>query len=225
MNTTIISDLHLGSDNCQAKSLHSFLDHIENRSKRLILNGDVFDSMDFRRLKKHHWHVLSQLRRLSNKMEVVWVCGNHDGNAEVVSHLLGLDVFDEYEFVTGNKKVLILHGHIFDSFITERPVVTWIADNIYRMLQKIDRYHYIAKVVKRSSKIYLRCTDKVRIKSRAYAESKGYDIVCTGHTHHPIEDRSVNVHYFNSGCWTENPCHYLEIENGKVELKTFPFKD
>lgn len=223
MSTIIISDLHLGSDNCQAKSLHHFLENLDENCKRLILNGDVFDSMDFRRLKKHHWHVLSQLRKLSDKLEVVWVVGNHDGgNAEVVSHLLGIEVFDEYVFDSEGKKILVLHGHIFDDFITKRPIITWFADRIYRFLQKIDRWHYIAKIVKRGSKIYLRCTDKIRTKSLIYAKQKGCDMVCVGHTHYPIEDYSGETHYFNSGCWTEKPCHYLEIKNGKVNLKTFP---
>src|SRR6185437_9056133 len=101
--TTIISDIHLGSDCCQAKMLEAFLENIESRSTRLILNGDVFDSMDFRRLEKHHWRILSRLRKISDKMEVVWVVGNHDGPAEVISHLLGLTVVNNYEFVSGGK--------------------------------------------------------------------------------------------------------------------------
>ena len=57
----VISDLHLGSENCQAKALTRFLEDLREGSTQthsLILNGDVFDSIDFRRLKKHHWKVL-----------------------------------------------------------------------------------------------------------------------------------------------------------------------
>src|SRR5215813_6209069 len=86
----ILSDLHLGSSNCQAKSLCDFLERIVDeklRTGKLILNGDVFDSIDFRRLKKNHWKVLSLIRKLSDRMETIWLCGNHDGTAEFVSHL------------------------------------------------------------------------------------------------------------------------------------------
>src|ERR1051325_10695892 len=89
----IISDLHLGAENCQAKPLVEFLQAILDGNlpaRRLIINGDVFDSIDFRRLKKTHWKVLSQIRHLSDKIDVIWIAGNHDGPAEVVSPLLGV---------------------------------------------------------------------------------------------------------------------------------------
>src|SRR5262245_47340120 len=76
----VISDLHLGSDNCQARALHHFLDDIHDgrtETRQIILNGDVFDSIDFRRLKKHHWKVLSLLRKLSDRIDIVWINGNH----------------------------------------------------------------------------------------------------------------------------------------------------
>lgn len=44
MDGIIISDLHLGADNCQAKLLVDFLEKIHNKeivTNRLILNGDV----------------------------------------------------------------------------------------------------------------------------------------------------------------------------------------
>src|SRR6185295_14206504 len=72
LDAVVISDLHLGSDNCQAKAAAAFLQEVlEGRpaTRRLIINGDVFDSIDFRRLKKTHWKVLSQIRHLSDKME------------------------------------------------------------------------------------------------------------------------------------------------------------
>src|SRR5262249_32215740 len=65
LDAVVISDLHLGSDNCQAKAAAAFLQDILDgtvATRRLIINGDVFDSIDFRRLKKTHWKVLSQIR-------------------------------------------------------------------------------------------------------------------------------------------------------------------
>lgn len=108
MDAIIISDIHLGSDVCQAKLLISFLEKInnENLTKQLILNGDFFDNMDFRRLKKNHWRVLSMIRKISSKIKVVLLLGNHDGSVDVLSHLLGIDFLDEYVFDSGNKKFL-----------------------------------------------------------------------------------------------------------------------
>ena len=88
LDAVVISDIHLGSSNCQAPALARFLEGIlagQMRTRLLIINGDVFDSIDFRRLKKRHWKVLSLVRRLSDKIEVIWIAGNHDGPAEIVN--------------------------------------------------------------------------------------------------------------------------------------------
>jgi UDP-2,3-diacylglucosamine pyrophosphatase LpxH len=219
--TFIISDIHLGSDACRAKVLCDFLEHIRDKAKRLILNGDVFDSMDFRRLNKHHWHVLSLLRKISDTIEVVWVSGNHDGSAEVISHLLGLNVFEKYDFESGDKKFLILHGHVFDEFIDKHPIITFVADSIYCFLQKIDESHYVARLAKHSSKQYLRCTEIIRSKAIVLACKQGYDVVCCGHTHKAEEYLSEKVQYFNSGCWTERPSTFIEVKDGEATVKVF----
>ena len=219
----IISDLHLGSDNCQAKAIGRFLQRFldgDLASQRLILNGDVFDSIDFRRLKKSHWRVLSLLRKLSDDLEIIWLCGNHDGSAEIVSHLLGVSVGEEYQLSSGDQKILIHHGHIFDKFIDDHPVLTWFGDAVYFFLQRIDRTHTFAKWAKKSSKTFLRCAKKIEEKSREHARAKGCAAVCCGHTHHAMTDRSGDVHYFNSGCWTEVPCTYLTVADGLIEIKT-----
>lgn len=208
----IISDLHLGSDNCQAKDLHHFLHDIN--TKKLILNGDVFDSIDFRRLKKHHWKVLSQIRKMTDKMEVVWIAGNHDGPADIISHLLGITVCRQYIFESGLKKILCLHGDVFDTYLNENPFMTWIGDLIYSFLQKIDRTHCLARLAKKSSKTYLRCADKIMEGAIALADKLEADFVCCGHSHQAMESEK----YFNSGCWTEKPCTYLKVKNGDVVL-------
>ncbi len=217
----VISDIHLGSDNCQAKSLVHFLAAIRRGfmpTKRLILNGDVFDSIDFRRLKKHHWGILSEIRKLSDEIEVVWINGNHDGPAEIVSQLLGVECADEFVVESGGRKILFLHGHRFDQFISRFPFFTRFADRLYNLLQKIDKSHTFAKFAKRNSKTFLRCTEKIEADSLRYAAKRGYQAVGCGHTHHPVANTSGPVHYFNSGCWTEKPCHYLTVRDGVIEL-------
>ena len=214
---TILSDIHLGSANCDARTLSHFLHKIKERSKKLILAGDVFDSIDFRRLTKHHWQVLSELRKASDDMEVVWIAGNHDGPAaEIVSHMIGVPVVEEYGLYSGDKKILILHGHKFDKFIDNHPILTWCGDMIYDLLQRIDRSHVIARLAKHSSKHYLRCTEVIKKESVEYARKHDYDLVCAGHTHHAIEDPP----YYNSGCWTERPSTYLTVNNGDIRLNT-----
>ncbi len=224
LDAVIVSDIHLGSALCQAESLSEFLERILHGGlavKELILNGDVFDSIDFRRLRKSHWNVLSLLRKLSDRILITWVCGNHDGPAELVSQLLGVRVKSEHTLLSGGKSILILHGHVFDDYIDAHPRITWFADLLYRILQKIDSTHRIARMAKMNSKVFLRCARKVLERSIRYAAERNHDAVCCGHTHHAETDTMHGVQYSNSGCWTESPCTFLTIQNGIVNLKSF----
>lgn len=222
MDAIVISDIHLGASNCQAKALSEFLHMVRHEIKpaRLILNGDVFDSFDSR-LRKWHWEALGNLRKLADELELVWVEGNHDrrGPAEMVSHLFGADFRDEYVFKSGDKTVLCSHGDRWDEFIAKRPLLTAFADNCYRLLQRLDPTFFIARLAKRSSKTFLRNNEKVAAGAIAYMEAKGHDIVCCGHTHHPAESEF----YYNSGSWTEHPPTYLTVDRGVVELKSYWF--
>jgi UDP-2,3-diacylglucosamine pyrophosphatase LpxH len=224
LDALVISDLHLGADNCQAKSAVAFLQSVLDghpRARRLIINGDVFDSIDFRRLKKSHWKVLSQIRHLSDKIEVIWIAGNHDGSADIISHLLGVRVVEEYILRSGFRRILIIHGHQFDNFVSDHPVITWLADSAYWLLQKLDRTHYIARFAKKRSKTFVRCAAKIREGACRRAVERGCQAALCGHTHHaestpPTRERPAA--YFNSGCWTEVPPSYVTIQHGQVEI-------
>lgn len=219
----IISDLHLGSNVCCNKQLISFLKdlyHEKLETEELILNGDVFDNWDVNRLNKNHWEVLSLLRLLSKKIKVTWILGNHDGFIDVVSHILGTYTYSEYTIESDNKKILVLHGHQFDRFIADHPVITFIGDCVYRLLQRVDKSFYLARMLKNSSKTYLRCSQKVAEKARKYMLDQECDIVICGHTHQS-EDQYP---YYNSGGWAELPCTYITAKEGKIKLKEYKDK-
>ena len=212
LDAVVISDLHLGSGVCQAEKLEGFLEALPS-TRRLILNGDVLDS-SHGRLKKHHWKVLGILRKLSDTVQLIWVKGNHDWNADYVADLIGACFLEQYRFESGGRKIICIHGDRFDDFIAKRPGVTWLADWAYYFLQQINLR--LARLAKRNSKIFVRSCEKVKRKALSYLGLTIGSILC-GHTHHPEEgDR-----YSNSGCWTEDQCTYLEIRDGTVSLKEF----
>lgn len=224
LDAIVLSDMHLGSENSQTKPLIKLLSEIlhgEIPAHRLILNGDVFDSIDFRRLRKTQWKVLSLIRKLSDKMDVVWVAGNHDGSANIISQLLGVRVLEECVLISGDRRIFLFHGHQYDRFILDHPVLTWVADTIYAVLQKLDRRHSIARLAKRSSKIFLRCERRIRAGARSSAAKHRCDAVICGHTHHAAADTNDRIAYYNCGCWTELPCHYLAVRDGQVELQQY----
>lgn len=228
LDAVVISDLHLGSENCQAKALIQFLEDLRTgaiNTRRLILNGDVFDSIDFRRLKKSHWKVLSLLRKMSDELEIIWINGNHDGPVDVVSPLLGVEVRDELILTSDDKRILLHHGHRFDRFIDDHPLITALGDFIYRVLQKVDSSHRVARNAKSRSKTFLRCLEVIEVKSIDLAKRLDCEAVCCGHTHHATANERGPVAYYNSGCWTEKPCHYLTIHEGVVRVCAYQHVD
>src|SRR5207302_7388551 len=97
-DTLILSDLHLGSEISRARDAMHMLK--QSSFRRLILLGDIFSDLNFGGLKKELWQFLGYIRKLSNpkrQVEVVWVVGNQDrGLSEVMSYLVGVNVYQEY---------------------------------------------------------------------------------------------------------------------------------
>ncbi len=218
-NTIIVSDIHLGSDMSRAGELIGVLDSW--KFERLILLGDIFDDLNFKRLRRLHWDFLSYIRQISKRKEVVWVEGNHDeGLVEVIPYLLGVKACKEYVWEYNGKGYLAVHGHQFDDFIINNGTITEIACSIYRLAQRIDtKGFYISKFLKRKSKTYLRLSKKVANDAIRYSMSKGTDYVFCGHTHHAMSMIIDGINYFNTGCWTDTPSNYVSIGEDGVKLQ------
>jgi len=215
----VISDLHLGSSVCQDDKLLKFLRHIETKCCRLIINGDLFDHWNFKKLSDNHWKILKTIRKLSSKIEVIWIRGNHDGPSDMISHLIGVEFLDEYWFTYGGKNFIVIHGDIFDDFLTKYPLITKIADYIYRLVQKLDPSFYWPRLLKRGSKTFLRAVQKVKIRAKNYCATNKQNIIICGHTHMYEVDESDSVYYYNTGSWTNDPCSYLVIKQSSISIE------
>jgi UDP-2,3-diacylglucosamine pyrophosphatase LpxH len=217
LDALLLSDLHLGSESCQVLAVQALLEALPP-TRRLVLNGDVLENTEYR-LTKQHWRVLSRLRKLSDQLQLVWVRGNHDFDAESVAHLLGAEFVPEVEFESGGKRVLCVHGDAWDRFLTDHPIITNVADWFYLRLQR--RSRRLALSAKRKSKVFLRCVERVRQEATEYARARQADVVICGHTHHaevPLAPAPGAPAYFNTGCWTDHHCHYLTVQDGLVKL-------
>jgi len=229
INTLIVSDIHLGSNVARPKEVLELLQSFN--FKRLILLGDIFDDLNFRRLKKEHWNLLSYIRKLSNpgkNIEVVWVEGNHDeGLINKLSHLIGIEAHMEYEFEICGNKILAIHGHQFDRFLNENVFISNIASFIYNKIQKYDRDRQtVSRFIKRKSKGWLRLSHKVADSAIEYAKRKNKDTIICGHTHQILQKTSGGVTYFNTGCWTDIPSTYITIDfEGNVRISEFYEKE
>src|SRR3977135_3498440 len=139
-NTLILSALHLGAEPSQAREATRVLKR--NQFRRLILLGDIFADLNFARLTKEHWKFLGLIRKLSNpkrKIEVVWVEGNHDhGLTNIMSHLVGVRVYQDYSWQYAGLRHLAIHGHQFDGFQVSNVRLSKFGTSIYFQLQKLD---------------------------------------------------------------------------------------
>jgi len=222
----IISDLHLGSKVSRTDNILEFLYYVN--TSNLILNGDIFDNMDFGRLKKSHWNILKKLRQISKNTNLIWISGNHDFQCEPIAHLIGASfcfeyLIDDYH----DKSIIVTHGDRFDKIITQRPILTRLADNIYRLIQlfdkRMDNNYYYSGMIKRHSKTLTRSTKNTIDRCISYAHKKKYDSIIIGHLHKKehLTNTDKGVEYVNCGCWTESICSYVTINHGNILVKDF----
>lgn len=223
-DTLILSDLHLGSECSRARDATRVLK--ENRFHRLILLGDIFADLNFARLTKDHWKFLGAIRKLSNpkrEVEIVWVEGNHDhGLSNLMSHLVGVKVFQEYSWTFDGLRHLATHGHQFDRFVINNMRVNYLGTLLYLQLQKLDlKGKPIARFIDRLNTRWLRMTEKVASGALHYARLNGADRIFCGHTHVAMHQEQDGVQYFNAGGWVDSHSTYLTIDHEGVQIHEY----
>jgi len=223
-DTVIISDLHLGSEVSRAREALEFLQSAGFR--RLILLGDMFADLDFSRLTKEHWKFLGHIRKLSNprhNVEVVWVEGNHDhGLAEVMSHLVGVPVYQEFQWTYAGKEHLAIHGHQFDSFAIRNFKLTRLGQLMFLWLQKIDsKNKSFARYLDRLNTRWLRLSAQVAQGALSYAKQGKAERIFCGHTHVPLALERDGVEYYNSGAWVDLRCSYITVSQEGVAIHEY----
>ena len=223
-DTIILSDLHLGSEVSRASDALRMLKSAS--FNRLILLGDIFSDLNFGRLKKEHWQFLGYIRKLSNpkrQIEVVWVEGNHDhGLSDVMSHLVGIRVYDEYEWDFEGKRHLAVHGHQFDRFLTSNRVLSGFLSAVHLSLQKMSfGKRRMMGFLERFDTAWLRLSAKVARGALAHGRSRGADRVFCGHTHEALSLQRDGVEYYNSGSWTQDDATFIAIDQHGVRVEEY----
>jgi len=223
-DTIIVSDLHLGSEVSRAPAALKMLKSAS--FNRLILLGDIFSDLNFRRLKKEHWQFLGYIRKLSNpkrEVEVVWVEGNHDwGLTDVMSHLVGVRVYREYAWEFAGLKHLAMHGHQFDRFVSHNRVVSSFLSGLHLGLQKFSfGKKRMMGFLERFDTAWLRLSEKVARGALAHAKLKNAGRVFCGHTHEAVSLKRDGVEYYNSGSWTQDVLTYIAIDHRGVRVNEY----
>jgi UDP-2,3-diacylglucosamine pyrophosphatase LpxH len=226
-DTLILSDLHLGADMSRAREALRVLQ--ENRYRRLILLGDIFADLNFGRLKKEHWKFLGFIRKLSNpkrNVEVVWVEGNHDtGLAEIMSHLVGVRVYQEYQWEYQGLRHIAAHGHQFDGFVVSNVRVSYLIGTLlYLQLQKWDsKNKTLTRFLDRLNTRWLRLSPKVADGALAHARHHQAARIFCGHTHAAMHkhDQEQGIDYFNCGAWIDAHSTYITVGEDGVQIHEY----
>jgi len=223
-NTLILSDLHLGAETSRAREATRVLK--ENRFQRLILLGDIFADLNFARLTKEHWKFLGYIRKLSNpkrNIEIVWVEGNHDhGLTNIMSHLVGVRVYQEFTWEYRGLRHIAIHGHQFDGFQVNRVRLSQWGTSLYLQLQKLDfKSKPIVRLIDRLNTRWLRMSEKVAAGALAYARHHQAERIFCGHTHEALHIERDGIDYYNSGGWVDSRLTYLTIDELGVQIHEY----
>ena len=223
-DTLILSDVHLGAETSRAREATRALK--ENRFRRLILLGDIFADLNFRRLTKEHWKFLGYIRKLSNPkrhVEVVWVEGNHDqGLTDIMSHLVGVKVYQEYAWDFDGIRHLAIHGHQFDRFAVNSVRFNYVGTLLYLQLQRLDlKGKPIARLIDRLNTRWLRMSSTVAAGALNHARLRRAGRIFCGHTHAAMRQEQDGIEYYNAGGWVDSCPTYLTVDSAGVRIHEF----
>jgi len=230
-----ISDVHLGTQGCQAESLLDFLR--ENDCEHMYLIGDIVDGWQLRR--KWYWpqahnDVVQKLLRMARKgCHVVYVPGNHDEFARhfVQHHFGGVEVLKETTHTTANGQVLwLIHGDFFDAVVKYAKWLAYVGDYLYEMILKLNRYYNLLRAklglpywslsafLKHKVKQAVGFINEFEVAVAKEAKRRGYHGVVCGHIHH-AEIRDIDgILYCNDGDWVESRTALVEHMDGQLEI-------
>ena len=224
MDTLILSDVHLGSEVSRAREATELLS--DTNFRRLVLLGDIFSDLNFRRLTSEHWKFLSRIRKLSNpkrNVEVVWVEGNHDqGLSQIMSHLVGVPVYQRYVWEFQGKRHVAVHGHQFDCFCAKNDFWPRVGERLLYQLQQLEgRRKRLSRLIDRVNTRWLRMESRVAEGALLYARAGGAQRIFCGHTHQAAHISRHGVDYYNSGSWIDSNPTYITVDDAGVEIHRY----
>jgi UDP-2,3-diacylglucosamine pyrophosphatase LpxH len=234
--TIIVSDIHLGTKDSQAKEFIKFLD--EYPTDQLILNGDIIDGWALQRgskWRKQHTKVILKLLELSKKTDIIWIRGNHDDFLSdfFMIKMSNITLCEDYMIGIKRKKYLIFHGDILDVFSSTWKWIAKIGSvgydialtlntwyNKYRSWRGLP-YYSISKHIKDKVKSAVSFILDFEENAAKIAKQRKCSGVIIGHIH-TAEDRMIgDIHYLNSGDWVESKTAILIDKDDNI--KTFGF--
>lgn len=236
VRTAIISDVHLGTDDCKAREVDHFLRSI--RCRKLILNGDIIDGWQLTRggawNPTHTRFIRTVLKKMEKQgTEVVYLRGNHD---DILAKFIPF-VFDRLSIVeehvhesVDGRRYLVLHGDVFDTITTRFAFISHLGDWGYNALLRFNRaynawrrwrgleYWSLSKAIKARVKSAVNHISSFEVHLAELAAARGCQGVICGHIHTAADKTLGCLHYLNSGDWVESLTAVVEHYDGSWQL-------
>jgi UDP-2,3-diacylglucosamine pyrophosphatase LpxH len=233
--TIWVSDLHLGTRGCKAEFLLDFLRYTE--AETIYLVGDIIDCW---RLKKswywpqaHNDVIQKVLRKVRKGTRVVYVPGNHDEWLREFTQLQfgGVEIVEDAIHITADgRRMLVLHGDIFDAVVMNARWLALLGDGAYTVALWLNRhfntlrrrlgypYWSMSAYLKRRVKNAIQYIGSFADAVADEAHRRGVEGIVCGHIHH-AEIRPIgDILYCNSGDWVESCTALVEHFDGRLEL-------
>jgi UDP-2,3-diacylglucosamine pyrophosphatase LpxH len=247
LTVVVVSDQHIGYQNCDKQSFNSFLAGLKGQADvtDLVLLGDVVDMWrrDASGVFLENKDTLDIISLLQQTMRVHYVAGNHDYHVlQLQNHSYPFKFLENLTLTEGNLTLRFLHGYEFDPFQTPPfmealcrtmsdggggfesgfwATLTRDWSDVQYFFSLLYRKRDIRKKVET-----LQTPPEARLRSnlgdverRACSIVKAGEVLVFVHTHKPFMNKAENV--VNSGSWvTDAPVHntYVRIEAGRPRL-------
>ena len=221
MQIAVISDLHLGKADSGDRFRHDegaflrFLDHLERNFERIVLLGDIWETLGSRRLGDY----VAELGRaqaahpeIANRFRnprYTYVHGNHDLVASRVSGAPG-----ELTWDVDGVRLFFTHGHLHDWVIRR---VNWLAElgswigGVMLWLGQEAVFHVLDRWYSGRPELDpSRCS--FRRWALSMAEVRSADVVVTAHTHAPACETQGTRLFMNSGTCAYGRYSFLSLD-------------
>jgi UDP-2,3-diacylglucosamine pyrophosphatase LpxH len=230
-----ISDVHLGTNGCQAALLLDFLRTHE--AETIYLVGDIVDGWRLRRQwnwpQLHNDIVQKTLRKVRRGTRMIYIPGNHDEFLRdyVGLHFGGVEVQLNATHTTADgRRFLIMHGDEFDVVVRHAKWLAFFGDWAYEAalaanthVNRIRRWFGFsywslsawAKLKVKNAVSFIGAFEEALAKE---AHRRGFDGVICGHIHHATVRETHGITYMNCGDWVESCTALGEGFDGGIEI-------
>jgi UDP-2,3-diacylglucosamine pyrophosphatase LpxH len=240
--TIWLSDMHLGSTQCDPEAILDFLKH--NKTQKLYLVGDIIDlwalSSRVYWPTSHNTVIQKFLKIARHGTEIIYIPGNHD--EFIRNHFVGMHLGDEGKGIKimdrdvhttiDGKRYLVVHGDEFDTITKYAKWIAKLGSVGYDFLLDLNRfYRFVRKICGcRYSDFSVSAFVKYKVKNAVQfiadyenaiitaLKNEDVDGVVCGHIHHAELKEIGHFTYANDGDWVESCTALAEDFEGKLHL-------